>query len=186
MLLSLYPKTHYTCPGKPLQTTTTQNIEVNMHTVDIPHLLIIFSLTLTAPASIAQVFSWKDADGKIHYGDRPPVTQQNARKLQAAPPTDPSAPPPTAGKLLAEREQQQKDQEGAKNTQTEQAEARQRKENCQRARANLAALESGEVRFILNAQGERVALEGATLGSEINRTRQAANSWCAPPAKPKP
>lgn len=34
-------------------------------------LTILFALLLSLPAAAAEVYTWKDADGKVHYGDKP-------------------------------------------------------------------------------------------------------------------
>jgi membrane protein involved in colicin uptake len=148
-----------------------------------PYLLIAAFL----PAlSCAQVYSWKDANGKVHYGDRPPAAQQTeARKLAAPPPVDAEAERKALNeRLMADREKQQKAQEEGKKKQESQTEAKKRAEGCQRARSSLAAIESGQIRYALNAKGERTALDGAARETEIARARRAVSEWCAPPPKP--
>lgn len=47
-----------------------------MHT-PIPSKLIIFTLLISLPVfTSAGVYSWKDANGKIHFGDRPPIDRE--------------------------------------------------------------------------------------------------------------
>lgn len=150
----------------------------------------LISLTLFAalPAvAAAAVYSWKDADGKVHYGNQPPAAQQGeARKLQAAPPADSAASKAFADKKMADREKQQKDQEALKKTQEDPADARKRQEGCQQAKSNLAAVESGQVRFTIDAKGERVGLDGAAREAEIARARRAVSEWCSPPKPAAP
>jgi hypothetical protein len=146
-------------------------------------LLALFACAAWPAIASAQVYSWKDADGKVHYGSQPPAGQAGTRKLAAPPP--PTADQDVALKAraerqMAEREKQQKSQEDAKKGQEDQAQARQREENCRQARAQLAAVETGEVRFSLNERGERVALEGAARNAELAKARQSVDSWCKP------
>jgi len=147
---------------------------------------IILILIMIPSTGLSQVYSWKDASGKVHYGDRPPAARQaEARKLAAPPPVDAEAERKALNeRLMADREKQQKAQEEGKKTQESQAEAQKRAEGCQRAKSNLAAIESGQVRFALNAKGERTALDGAARDAEIARARKAVSEWCAPPPKP--
>ncbi|MDP1526327.1 MAG: DUF4124 domain-containing protein [Rhodocyclaceae bacterium] len=148
--------------------------------------IALITLSFLPAIALSQVFSWKDENGKIHYGDRPPASKQsNPRKLAAPPPVDTEANRKTVLEgQFAEREKQQKSQEEAKKSQEDQAQAKEREAGCQQARSNLAALESGEVRFTVDAKGERIALEGVVRDAEIAKARKAVDSWCSPPPKP--
>ncbi len=147
--------------------------------------LTLLMLCLLPAFAAAQVYSWKDANGKVHYGDRPPASKQaDSRKL--APPPPPTADEEAARKAsadrqLSEREKQQKAQEEAKKNQEDPAQAKQRAEGCQQAKANLAAIESGQVRFSVDAKGERVGLDGAVRDAEIAKARKNVDDWCSPP-----
>jgi type IV secretory pathway VirB10-like protein len=148
-------------------------------------LVSLLILSLTPIIGLSQVYSWKDANGKIHYGDRPPAERQtDSRKLAPPPPADESARKAAAESQVSDREKQQKTQESAKKTQEDQAEAKKREEGCLQAKSNLAAIESGQIRFSIDAKGERVAMDGAVRDAELNRARQNVDSWCKPPAKP--
>lgn len=144
---------------------------------------ILLILSLIPVAGLSQVYSWKDANGKVHYGDRPPAAKQgDARKLAAPPQVDVEAERKALNeRQLAEREKQQKAQDEGKKTQETQAEARKREEGCRQAKTNLAAIESGQVRFTIDAKGERIGLDGAARDAEIARARKAMSEWCAPP-----
>lgn len=145
--------------------------------------LIFLALPL---ASQAQMYSWKDASGKIHYGDRPPVEKQSqARKVQGAPSETgdvEAARKTSVERQFGEREKQAKTEEGAKKPAEDPAQAKIREDNCKRAKASLASLESGEARFSINDKGERVALDGSVREAELRRARKAADDWCKPPA----
>lgn len=145
----------------------------------------VLLLSLLSNIGLAgQVYSWKDASGKAHYSDRPPLEQQaDSRKLAAPPATTAdveTAQKTAAEREMAEREKQQKTQEATKKTKESQAQAQQREENCRQAKANLAAIESGLVRYALDAKGERVALDGAVRDAELGKARKSAESWCNP------
>jgi len=152
------------------------------------HILSLSSLIfLTLPmASQSQVYSWKDASGKVHYGDRPPAEKQaQPRKVQGAPSETgdvEAARKSSAERQFSEREKQAKAAEGAKNQTEDPAQAKIREDNCRQAKANLAALESGQARFSINDKGERVALDGAVRDAEFSRARKSVDDWCKPPA----
>jgi len=186
MLLSLYPKPYYTSLSEPGQTNPAERFEGKVMHANRPASLISFVLiALLSASALAQVYSWKDASGKIHYGDRPPAERQaDSRKLAAPPPMDVEAMrSANAEKQLAEREKQQKAKESASKAEEDQAATRQREENCRQARASLASLESGQIRFTIDAKGERVALDGAVREAELGKARNSVDSWCKPAGK---
>ncbi len=144
-------------------------------------------LALVPATGTAQVYSWKDASGKVHYGDRPPAERDAAaRKLPAAPSA--TADVEAARKAAAERQFAEREKQGKAEPEDGKAEdpaqARQREDNCRRARSNLASLESGQARFTIDDKGERVALDGAVRDAELARARKSVDEWCkAPPKK---
>ena len=145
--------------------------------------LIFIIFPITSPA---QVYSWKDASGKIHYGDRPPAEKQTqARKVQGAPSETSdvdAARKASAERQFGEREKQAKAEEATKKPAEDPAQGKIREDNCKRAKANLAALESGQARFSINDKGERVALDGNVRESELARARKSVDDWCKAPA----
>lgn len=49
----------------------------------IPHRLLFLALALASPLAGAQPYKWVDAQGRTHYGDRPPA-EAKARPVTAA------------------------------------------------------------------------------------------------------
>jgi hypothetical protein len=149
-------------------------------------LISLLALSLLPGTGQTQVYSWKDASGKIHYGDRPPAERQvQPRKLPGAPAaTDDveAARKAAAERQFNEREKQGKAEEGAKKAPENAAQAKEREANCRQAKASLASLESGQVRFAINERGERVALDGNVREAEMAKARKSVDSWCKPPA----
>lgn len=149
-------------------------------------LIGLFALALLPEAGQGQVYSWKDANGKVHYGDRPPAERQTgSRKLPGAPVATEdveAARKASAERQFNEREKQGKAEEGAGKPPETPAQAREREANCRQAKASLAALESGQMRFSLNEKGERVALDGSVREAELAKARKSVDSWCKPPA----
>ncbi|MDP1653200.1 MAG: DUF4124 domain-containing protein [Rhodocyclaceae bacterium] len=149
-------------------------------------LIGLIALALLPGAGQSQVYSWKDASGKIHYGDRPPAERQaDKRKLPGAPAkTDDveAARKASAERQFSEREKQGKAAESAKNAPEDAARTKEREANCRQAKASLASLESGQVRFAIDERGERVALDGNVREAELAKARKSVDSWCKPPA----
>ncbi|MDE2586090.1 MAG: DUF4124 domain-containing protein, partial [Betaproteobacteria bacterium] len=86
----------------------------------------------------AQIYTWKDENGRTVMSDKPPVGKATQRKVitPAASETQaPTQPPKTfAEKEMEFRKEQQDRQEKAKKAEAEQAQTAQRKENCDNAR----------------------------------------------------
>jgi len=156
-----------------------------MSTTSLLHPLLFLLALALSPAGAAQVYSWKDASGKVHYGDRPPAEKQpQARRVPGAPAETEdvaAARKAAAERQFAERDKQARAAERAHQPAEDPAQAKARAENCTRARSNLAGLESGLIRFGVDARGERIALDGAAREAELARARKSVAEWCAPP-----
>ena len=159
-------------------------------------LLVAIGLTLCValPAS-AQMYNWVDSNGKVHYSDKPPPSNIKTEKMRI-PAEASSTPAPSAGKEgtqkdaaktgpkgLAEQEQAfRKRQAEAAKEQDEQArkeaEARDRAENCKRAKAALANLELGGRQTRIDAKGERVFLTDQEITQATAQARQEAAAAC--------
>ena len=137
---------------------------------------------LAATAVSAQVYEWKDAQGKTHYSDKPPVGTAQVQKI-AAP--ESSAPSNSAQKTTADRElefrKRQKDaQESAEKAKKDQAASTDQKESCDKARRALEVLESGERIALRDGQGERYYLDDAQRQQETAKARQLIQANCKP------
>jgi len=137
---------------------------------------------LAATAVSAQVYEWKDAQGKTHYSDKPPVGTAQVQKI-AAP--ESSAPSNSAQKTTADRElefrKRQKDaQESAEKAKKDQAASTDLKDNCENARRALEVLESGERIALRDGQGERYYMDDAQRQQETDKARQFIQTYCKP------
>ena len=150
-------------------------------------------LALAAPAE-AQ-WKWRDSRGQIHISDIPPprdvpdkdVLQRPEVVARKAPP----APPPAAAASAAaapakapvdaeleERKRKADQEQAARAKADEQKAAAIRKDNCQRARAQLATLDSGQRIARIKADGEREILDDEARAKEMRRAREAIASEC--------
>ena len=146
-----------------------------------------FTLTiaalLAATATYAEVYQWKDANGKTHYSDQPPagtVVTQTQKTESAAPASTPSAAAPktTADKDLEFRMRQKESQDKAEKAKKEQDAANSLKDNCDSARKYLQTLESGERISQLNDKGEREYMTDARRQEETSKARQTIQANC--------
>jgi hypothetical protein len=164
--------------------------------------LLILSLALAfSGGAAAQLYKWKDANGRTRYGDTPPPGV-NATQLRNGPASGyapPSAPESEArdekndkseknGKAAKEekltpeqafQKRQKERAEAEQKAQKERAEADMKRQNCQAAQTQLRLMESGQRVSTLNAAGEKVFMDDAQRAAETSRAQKAVSDWCS-------
>ena len=156
------------------------------------------ALLLACSSALAQ-WKWRDERGRITISDTPPPReipekdilqrpQTLTRRLEARaqPPgasasapasaTTPAASQPSEREIAAKRRAEAEQQARAKEEEARQA--AQRAETCRQARAQLAALESGDRLARYNEKGEREVLDDAGRAAEIRRTKDFIAAEC--------
>lgn len=145
----------------------------------------------------AAQWKWRDASGRIQYSDLPPPSSVPERNvLQRPRPAAIVAPPPPEGAAsaalaasvpaadstvdpaLEAKRKQAEQEEAAKRQAEEQRVAQVRQQNCERARANLRTMESGQRLARINEKGEREIIDDAARARETAQARQAIASEC--------
>ncbi len=162
-------------------------------------LAVLLASLLAAPLAHAEIYTWKDKDGRVHYSDKPPSTGEvktigPARRPQAVveeAPAEGEAPAPAANPpaaapaepTLAERElefRQRRAAEAEAQAKAEEESRRQaeRQRACEQARGQLAALQSGQRIARFNLQGEREFISDAERAAETQRVQSFIDSEC--------
>ena len=157
-------------------------------------LAAIAFLLLSAPAE-AQ-WKWRDGRGQIHISDIPPprdvpdkdvLQRPEVAVRKPAPPPVVAASAPAAAVApakapvdaeLEERKRKAEQDQAARAKADEQRAAAVRKDNCQRAREQLATLDSGQRIARIKADGEREILDDEARAKETRRAREAIASEC--------
>ena len=144
-----------------------------------------FALTLavllaSTTAANAEIYQWKDANGKTVISDKPPTGNTQPQKTFASdsPTSNAAAPKTTADKELDFRKRQKEAQENADKANKEQAAAAANKESCDNARRYLKTMESGERVSMTDDKGERYYLDDAQRSQEIAKARQNIQANC--------
>ena len=155
----------------------------------------MLALTLAASPALSQ-YKWKDGRGQVHASDLPPprdipdkdVLQRPAWVARSAPATATEAasaasaaalpPRPVLDPELEARRKRADDLASARRRADEERLAAQRDENCQRARQQLATLESGQRLVRYNERGERTVLDDASRADEAQAARRAMAQDC--------
>jgi hypothetical protein len=161
--------------------------------------VFLVALLCALPAA-AQIYSWKDKDGKVHYSDTPPPSGEvnvirGAPGARPAPPAapestgapgatdpakeqDPSRPPTLAEREQAFRERRAAEAEAQAKAEDEAGREAERQRFCEQAKNQLGALESGQRVTRFNAAGEREFLDDAARSAEIARLQQQVSEHC--------
>ncbi|MGL5632091.1 MAG: DUF4124 domain-containing protein [Azovibrio sp.] len=154
------------------------------------------SLTLVAllisTAAQAQVYKWKDSQGRTVISDTPqpgagpqtPVVGGSAPKVStttpqsADKPATPAAPTNWAEKELDLKKRMQDRKESEQKEAQAKLDAERKAENCKRSQDQLAIMESGERLVTYGANGEREYIDDARREAEVARARKAVEEWC--------
>lgn len=156
--------------------------------------LAAWACLLLADAAQAQ-WKWRDGRGQVHISDTPPPREipdkdvlQRPEPLQrrasaapaaaSAPAAAPSAAQPPVDAQLQEQRKRAEQQEAARAKAEEQKATAIRNDNCQRARQQLATLDSGQRIARIGADGEREILDDTQRAAETQRARAAIASQC--------
>jgi len=155
-----------------------------------PFLMALLLLMAALPAAQAQ-WKWRDSTGQITASDLPPPRDipdkdvlQRPDPAARKPPAAASAPATAAsGRAVVDPELEARrrtaEQERSTKLKAEEAEAaRIRADNCQRARSQLAALQSGQRITRVNDKGEREFLDDKSIADETRRTREVIGKEC--------
>ena len=141
--------------------------------------LAVAALVVTTVAN-AQIYQWKDENGKTIISDKPPIgAARTSRTIEADAPAG-KAPllHSTADREMEFRKRQQESKEKAEKAQKEQASSADKKDNCEKARRYLSGLESGERIAMRDDKGERYYMEDEQRQQEIVKARQSVQSSC--------
>ena len=157
--------------------------------------LALVTAVVCAAAPAQAQWKWRDAQGRIQYSDRPPPTDVRDRDIlqrpaAAARPATPSGAAPAASAASGPAattdpalEARKRQTEGgappdkAKRDEEERA-ARQRAENCTRARDYARSLDAGTRIARVNEKGEREVLDDAQRARESAKAREIIANDC--------
>ena len=147
---------------------------------------ICLLVLLAAVATVsAQTYKWKDASGTVQYSDSPPPPGakdvQQMRKVPA--PSAPAATGTTQAKPVADAEAEFRKRMAARqDAEAKQAKAQEeeqnRARNCELAKTQLAAIESGNRVARYLPSGERVALDDSEREQAKVEAQRSIQTWC--------
>ncbi|MDD3447643.1 MAG: DUF4124 domain-containing protein [Gammaproteobacteria bacterium] len=147
----------------------------------MPRAIALLLLVLAAPAVAGGIYRWTDAQGQVHFGDRPPAGAGEALPLTSRP--TPPAPEPDAGARRARQDRllrafETERRERAEQAAAARAETERRERNCRAARERLAGARSAAYLFRRDGSGERVILDDGERAAAEAESEALVARWC--------
>jgi hypothetical protein len=153
-----------------------------------PLIALAIASSLLAQVAFAQAYQWKDSSGRTIISDTPPpATARDKKTVGTSPPpaigsggaaAPADGPKTTAEKDMEFKKRQQEARDKSDKEAKEAAAAQQKRENCDRARSQLAALESGRRMVVPDGKGGEVFLEDDARNAEMERARKIIADSC--------
>ncbi|NNF40952.1 MAG: DUF4124 domain-containing protein [Woeseiaceae bacterium] len=145
------------------------------------HLLVALAAgaLLSVPALANEVYKWTDAEGNVHYEDRPAAGANPERIALTYKRTDPgqvaAQKKSLEDKLVAREESRVAEAEAAQAAAARAAEEAERQNKCDAYRAKLETFANSRRLYRVDENGERAFLED----DEIQKTRERAEALVA-------
>jgi type IV secretory pathway VirB10-like protein len=151
-------------------------------------ILCIFLLALPL-LSHAEIYKWKDKDGKVRYSDTPPPSNIKQEAHRGKKSVQGMNKEPLAAVAAPAKEAVSKEDEAAKqrqrnaeaekrNKQEKEAEAKRKAENCSAAKANLETYTQGGRVYKMNEKGEREYMDDNDFKAGKEKSQQEVNENC--------
>ena len=145
---------------------------------------IALTLVSSGAALANDIYKWVDADGNVHYGDRP-VGQQSERMAIDSRPTDNAAVRDQYQAGMQARAEHnaayaEAAAEAAKAAEEKQAEADERRKKCESSRATMENFVRSRRLYREDESGERVYLDEAETLAARQRVEDAVSEYCNP------
>lgn len=129
------------------------------------------------PTQAAEVFRWVDADGTLHFGDRPAAP--DAQKIIVPSATPPSSTPPDPGRtqrLLDDYATDRAEHKAALATAAKATAARER--SCEEAKNRALETDQAAYLYERDAQGEKRILSETEYQLAHAQTQAEVARWC--------
>ena len=143
----------------------------------------ILALAGSGAALAGDIYKWVDADGNVHYGDKP-VGAQAERMAIDSRPTDPSRAAAEPQNVMASRmaaTERRAEMESSEAERAErQAEAAKKAELCTSARAQMQSMITARRVYQEDENGERVYLDDSEREAARERVESQINDYCNP------
>lgn len=127
----------------------------------------------------AEIYKWKDANGVIRYSDIPPPANVQVEAINGKRKLSPGqqAPAELSEGAASAVEKSKASDDAKRKEKLKEAEALVKKENCDKAKSNMEALQQPGA-YKLNENGERVEFDEASIVKEREITKKDIDRYC--------
>ena len=137
-------------------------------------------LTLGVSANEREVYRWTDAEGNVHYSDRPITDEAEATGITSS--TTDSSRITQAKKAIIEQDQAllAKESEAAAAAKKQTKEDERYAENCRRAKAALTGIQNARRPYVPTDDGEggRRYLDQNEIAERVSTAQENVSEWC--------
>ncbi len=140
---------------------------------------IILALCLGTAAGAGEIYRWTDADGNVHFGDRPPDPDRADKVEVRPPPADPAAARrrlEQERRLLRAFDEERRAQERERREAAREAERRRR--NCDKAREILKEYREAAYLYDENPDGSRRIFSHEERAAAEREAQEQVARWC--------
>ncbi len=140
------------------------------------------TLAVSGAALAGDIYKWVDADGNVHYGDKPAGAQSERMAIDSRP-TD-RARVSAQTQARAEARMQAREAEAAAAAEAPspeelRAQAAERRQKCESSRANMQRLVTSRRIYREDDNGERVYLDEAEMQATRQRVEDEISEFCS-------
>jgi Skp family chaperone for outer membrane proteins len=146
-----------------------------------PGLLVVAgALALAAALASATTYKWTDANGRVVYSDQPPSGNFNVESISAPPPpANPNAVKELASKEAALQQRRQLRAEEESKAAKARVDGEKKRDQCGKARGQIAVMQSDQIVYQTNAKGEQVFLDNTARRKERDQLTAWVKENCA-------
>jgi hypothetical protein len=144
--------------------------------------LTIMMLGASSSSFAGKIYKWTDANGKVHYGERPPNGKAKQMKVKGTTPfgtasaSKPSDEGDAASKFLESVATERKEKKEVADKSAKEKEIANK--NCSNARKRVASLKQGGRRYTVDEQGNRSYMDDTEIQKSLNEAKKNVEKWC--------
>lgn len=139
---------------------------------------LLFIFTISNSAFSAGVYKWKDADGNVHYGDRPTKFAEEIKiKTKSKPDKNIEQRTEKRERLLNVLSEEREAKKSDKLLLAQQKASKQKQ--CEDAKNNLQKYITAGYLYKLDNQGGRIVLEDKEHAEALSDAQKSVDQWCS-------
>ena len=140
----------------------------------------LLTLVVAGTALAGEIYKWTDADGNVHYGDRPVGTQSERLDIKSKSTNNASVQATTQARVdtRAQEREEAANLPSGPSPEELRAEAEQRAEQCTASKAQLQKFLTSRRIYREDENGERVYMDEAEMQATRERAENQVEEYC--------